>query len=77
MISSELLFTKPCIHCGMTGMLVVPGEQALAWANGAHVQTAFPNLDIALREQIISGIHPSCWTEMFPTELEESGAANE
>ena len=36
-----------------------------AWANGALVQNAFPNLDADDREFISSGIIPSEWDATF------------
>jgi hypothetical protein len=29
------------------------------------MQEAFPDLDKALREQMISGTHPNCWKEVY------------
>ena len=66
MSSMEIIFTKPCIHCGDTGMVAAPTEQVIKYINGAHAQSAFPDISIELREQIISGTHPKCWDEMFP-----------
>lgn len=32
---------------------------------GAYIQDAFPDLLAPAREQIMSGIHPKCWIEIF------------
>lgn len=47
-------------------MLAVPRDQVIKYIQGVHVQEAFPDMNIGLREQIISGTHPECWDEMFP-----------
>lgn len=65
MTVAVLLNTKPCIHCGKKGSVMVSGEGYLAYINGAFVQDAFPDLALDLREQIISGTHPACWQKMF------------
>lgn len=61
--------TKRCYHCGEEGTLTMPAEEGLrgveAYANGEYAQDAFPFLSAEDREQIISGTHPKCWTEMF------------
>ena len=36
-----------------------------AWANGALVQNAFPNLDADDREFIVSGITPEEWDATY------------
>ena len=71
MSHTELVFTKPCIHCGQTGTVAVKFDQLLKYAEGALIQDAFPDMPIELREQIISGTHPECWDKMFPKEEEE------
>lgn len=56
--------TPRCGMCGLEGAVEVPAIGFLQWNFGMLAQEAFPNLDIALREQIISGTHPKCWEEM-------------
>lgn len=57
--------TDTCRHCGDIGEVEVPLSGLLAYHNGAKIQDAFPNVPHELREQILSGIHPECWVEMF------------
>ena len=64
-METKIYETTRCFHCGQTGFLELPIEQAIAYANGALAQVAFPDLDRRLREQIISGTHPECWDQMF------------
>lgn len=74
MSHTELVFTKPCIHCGETGTVAVKFDQLLKYAEGALIQDAFPDMPIQLREQIISGTHPECWEKMFPRPTPEEAA---
>lgn len=74
MSHTELIFTKPCIHCGETGTVAVKFDQLLKYAEGALIQDAFPNMPIQEREQIISGTHPKCWEEMYPRHTPEESA---
>lgn len=64
-METNIYETPRCFHCGQTGFLELPITQAMAYANGALAQVAFPDLDRELREQIISGTHPKCWQKMF------------
>ena len=61
--------TKRCYHCGEFGELTMPREEGLRGIElrnaGAYIQDAFPFLSADLREQLISGTHPKCWTELF------------
>lgn len=57
--------TRRCFHCGCEGEVTVTQAGLAAYNRGEYAQVAFPELDKALREQIISGTHPKCWEEMF------------
>jgi hypothetical protein len=57
--------TPECSWCGKGGTVEVPAIGFLQWNFGKAVQEAFPDLDKALREQLKTGYHPKCWTEMF------------
>jgi hypothetical protein len=50
--------------CGKGGFVEVSSEGYMARKKGASVQEAFSELDMSLREQIISGTHPKCWESM-------------
>lgn len=76
MSHTELVFTKPCIHCGETGTVAVKFDQLLKYAEGALIQDAFPDMPVPQREQIISGTHPECWDKMFPRPEPEETAEN-
>lgn len=62
--------TKPCVHCGETGIVTVPLSEWDAYLAGATVQAAFTSLfyDADTREQIMTGTHAACWDEMFSDE---------
>ena len=38
------------------------------WRNGMLIQQAFPNLDVDVREFLMTGITPLEWDRMFPSE---------
>lgn len=59
-----MVTTPTCGICGEQGVVEVPAMGFLEWNFGKLVQEAFPDLDISLREQMISGTHPKCWLEM-------------
>ena len=56
--------TPTCGMCGEQGVVEVPAIGFLEWNFGKLAQEAFPDLNVALREQIISGTHPKCWEQM-------------
>jgi hypothetical protein len=60
-----MMATPKCSWCGDIGEVEVPTAGFLARQLKAPIQECFPEMDKALREQIVSGTHPKCWTEMF------------
>jgi hypothetical protein len=56
--------TPVCGMCGTSGTVEVPAVGFLQWNFGMLVQEAFPDVDVAIREQLKSGLHPACWDEM-------------
>ena len=60
--------TPQCIRCGKGGSVEVPMQGFLIRQLGGLIQDAYPDLDLALREQLISGTHPACWQELFGQE---------
>ncbi len=57
--------TRRCPVCYKTGTIMVDEKELFAYLRGEYVQEAFKSLTVPLREQIISGVHPKCWEEMF------------
>jgi hypothetical protein len=57
--------TDKCSWCGDIGEVEVPTAGFFARQLGAPIQEAYPDLHKGLREQLVSGTHPECWTEMF------------
>lgn len=53
------------MRCGKIGMVNVDENELFAYLRGELAQDAFPTLTRELREQIISGTHPECWTQLF------------
>jgi len=62
--TTVLMRTPTCAMCGKGGFVEVFSEGYMARKKGASVQEAFSELDMSLREQIISGTHPKCWESM-------------
>ena len=57
--------TPQCFVCGKTGEVEVPMKGFLIRQLGGLIQDAYPDLDKALREQMMTGIHPECWKKSF------------
>lgn len=60
-----------CPFCGKETAILLPEADYADWTNGKNAQDAFPYLSAETRESLISGICPSCWDSMFPSESEE------
>ena len=60
--------TRRCPVCLKTGTVMVDENELFTYLRGEYVGTAFKSLTIPLREQIISGVHPACWQEMWGQE---------
>lgn len=57
--------TRKCSRCGKAGFLSVDEDQLFEWLSGGLIQEAFPGMPAPLREQLLSGIHPECWENIF------------
>lgn len=57
--------TLQCVHCGRNGHLEVPAQGLFFYNQGELIQDCFPKMSIDLREQLITGIHPKCFEEMY------------
>lgn len=60
--------TRKCPVCLKGGTIMVDEHELLTYLRGEYVQQAFKSLTIPLREQIISGVHPECWQELWGQE---------
>jgi hypothetical protein len=65
MNTTVLMKTPTCRMCGKGGTVEVDGQDYLKRTAGALIQDAFPNIAPPLREQMMSGTHPECWSRMF------------
>lgn len=54
-----------CPYCQTATLVFVNEADYLRWCDGELAQNAFPYLSADEREQLISGICPSCWDDMF------------
>lgn len=63
---TTVIRTRRCLHCGNEGTVTIPTEAYVKLTTtNVLIQEALPELSIALREQLISGIHPECWEKLF------------
>jgi len=64
-----LFATRRCPYCHKTGSIMVDENELFLYLRGEYVQRAFSSLSVPLREQIVSGLHPECWQELFGSEI--------
>ena len=57
--------TPQCPLCHKGGDIQVSNTSYDNWKSGVTIQKALPELSSEIREQIISGTHPECWTILF------------
>ncbi|MEW5012218.1 hypothetical protein [Clavibacter michiganensis] len=65
---SELIVehaTPPCQLCNLGGTVSIPASAVALLDAGVPVHDALPDMPRSVREQIITGTHGSCWTQMF------------
>lgn len=55
----------PCMVCGERAEVTMTADQFGRWQAGAPIQQVLPGMPDAMREQLISGTHPACWTELY------------
>lgn len=65
-----VFYTGPCFHCFKQGCVFVRESDYNSWIDGKLIQEAFPEMPAERREQMVNGIHPECWNELFPKEEE-------
>jgi hypothetical protein len=73
--TTYIVETEPCFVCGESGQVEVPMKGFLMRQLGALIQEAYPDLDKALREQMMTGVHPECWKKTFGFEHGNSASA--
>jgi len=67
--------TKECIHCRQTGTVMVEPEKYIEFTQTPKhlrrlIQDIFPEHSRGQREQLLTGVHPECFDEMFQGEGE-------
>ena len=67
--------TKECIHCRQTGTVMVDPVKYIEFIETPRhlrrlIQDIFPDHSRAEREQLLTGVHPECFEEMFRGEGE-------
>lgn len=61
-----------CVFCHKLVEIKMPAEGYKKYVEGALIQDAFPNMRIADREFLISGICENCQNDIFIEDDEES-----
>jgi hypothetical protein len=56
---------QQCLHCKLEYTILVDTDKYRDWVNGELCQNVWPHFNAGQREQIISGMHPECWEELF------------
>ena len=64
-MASDYTVSTTCPICGEHEHVIVPLDGYLAWNKGALIQDALPTLSADEREQLMTGICPSCWDTSF------------
>jgi hypothetical protein len=60
--------TRPCPRCSGTTVLKLPKEGAIRYNKGELIQNAYPEMPVADRERLVTGICGPCWDALFPKE---------
>lgn len=60
-----------CPFCGKVTEVLVPARGYRLWQEGELVQNALPDLSLADRETLISGLCLDCQSEVFGEEEDE------
>lgn len=61
-----MIVRRACPMCGRTHSVTVNMEEYNKWARGmAYIQEAMPHLSDTEREQILSGLCPTCQNKVF------------
>lgn len=58
----------PCMLCGRDSVIDVPTHALEAWQGGELIQNAMPEMAPAVREQMVSGTHATCWERLMGDE---------
>lgn len=71
MISDNFMVVRTqCPMCLKRAGITVEASEYNAWQSGVYIQDAMPMLSAEEREQLISGMCPRCWSEIFGPEDE-------
>ena len=70
-MTNTIFVETRCPFCATVALVEVPEDGFIAWQNGKCIQDALPNLEDYRREQLISGICPACWDDLFEEDESE------
>ena len=63
--------TPFCTVCRQASHIELPAYIAAALSAGVPAQNLLPGMSQLEREQLVSGIHPACWTTRFGANMED------
>lgn len=66
-----MIVTKPCPVCEDVSRVRVDQTKYQQYVGGKNIQDVWPDATSDERERLQTGIHPPCWTVLFPDEDEE------
>jgi len=61
---------SPTCECGSEFSLEISGEQLFSFHQGGLVHNVLPTTSPEDRERFLSGLCPTCWTDLFGVEEE-------
>jgi hypothetical protein len=64
-VAATTVRTPICFLCHRAAQITIPTAAAAALGAGALVQDVLPEMPRPMREQLITGTHPACWTAAF------------
>lgn len=70
-VAMVTVHTPVCGLCGKRAVVSLTDEQYIAYNSGNLIQVSLPDVPNEVREMLISGTHPACWTKVFGEDHEE------
>lgn len=64
------VYTPACGICEQRAVIMMTDEQYTRYNSGTLIQDALPELSVDVREMLITGTCPECWTKVFSGEEE-------
>lgn len=76
--SDVVVYENSCLHCGEVNQFTMDEADYHAWKiEKTYLQTVFPHLSPDQRELLISGVHDTCWNEIFSEDPDDEPLIDE